>query len=521
MTSRWTQTSYMRHAKASFFWFPVLVPGYPALFIAGRNVGEYRGAELLGILGALLLSGTLIHTATHRLLRQRTPPSTIALVSTTLGGWLFVSTAVTEELRQHFAPARAIAAPTSVLLGAALVAVVIGWLLSHRGDLTGLRRAVGLMIYVLVGVAAVRLGWNATVATYRVQHSSFIHARLALPSAQDGSGAPPAHPPQRDIYLIIVDKYASAAVLREYFGYSTAPFEAALRRLGFVVPTDSRSNYDYTWLSLASMLNFEHIAGVQDSLGGAERLGLRVLIEQNRTVTFLKQNGYRFYFFPSHLFVATRHDPRADVEFTEPLERAPFRATVSRSQMAHTVWSMSVPGVLGQYLGFDLRYPEQELQTFRGMERLAAEPGPKLVLAHVMVTHEPFFFDGECHLRELVGRAEPDGPAYVDTVKCVNKLLLDLVTSILARSAVPPVILTQGDHGVFVSKTLGKAAGEAPGDRFRAFAAYYLPDGGSAALDPATTPVNLLRFVFGYYFGAHLPLRPNQSFRMGYPGWTP
>jgi hypothetical protein len=509
----------MRHDRKRFFWFPVLVPAYPAIFIAGRNVGEFRMAELLAILGALLVSGTLIHTGIHFLLRHRTPPSNIALVSTTLCGWLFVSSAATEELQQHFAPAAGISTPMSVLIGAVLVAVVIGFLLYQRVDLTGLRHGVGIMVHVLVGLAAVRFVWNSTAATYRVHHSSFVQSRISTPIAQDASVATHARKPQRDIYLIIVDKYASSGVLREYFGYSTSPFEDELRRLGFLVPADSRSNYDYTWLSLASMLNFEHIAGVQDSLGGAETLGLRVLIEKNRTVEFLKQNGYRFYFFPSHMFVATRDDPRADVEFTEPLKRAPFRATVSRSQMAHTVWSMSVPGVIGRSMGFDIRYPEQELQTFRGMERMAAEPGPKFVLAHVMVTHEPFFFDGDCHLTGLVGRSEPNGPAYVDTVKCTNKMLLELVRSILASSAVPPVILIQGDHGVFASKTLGKAAGETIGDRFRAFAAYYLPDGGSAKFDPATTPVNLMRFVFAYYLGAHLPLRLNRSFRMGYPGW--
>lgn len=511
----------MRHNRTRFVWFPILIPSYPAIFIAARNVGEFRMGELLGILIILLAIGAGVHATSHVLLRHRKQPSNIALISTTLSGWLFVSTGVRQELLQHLAPAAAIPVPVGLLTTAVLTVLLVALILHQRGDLTGVSRPIGILVYTLVTLASLRLAVNEIVATYKVSRSSFIKSRVTLPADQHAPDGLKARAPQRDIYLMILDKYASSGVLREHFGYSAAPFEDELRRLGFLVPPNSRSNYAYTWQSLASMLNFEHITGASDSLGDAETLGLRFLIENNRTVEFMRRRGYRFYFFPSHMFVATQHDRRADVEFSEPVTRAPLRATVSRSQLAHTVWALSIPGVIGASLGFDIRYPERELEIFRELERVAPDPGPKFLLAHVMLTHEPFFFDGNCRLTGLVGRTEPDARAYIDQVQCTNKMLLGLITSILASSPIAPIILIQADHGIFTDEPIARPTDRAvihhehPGDRFRAFAAYYLPGGGAGEFDSRTTPVNLMRFVFDYYFGAHLPPRPNQSFQSG------
>ena len=39
--------------------------------------------------------------------------------------------------------------------------------------------------------------------------------------------------------------------------------------------------------------------------------------------------------------------------------------------------------------------------------------------------------------------------AYVEQLKYVNKRIIEVVDSIVAQSAVPPVIIVQGDHGTF------------------------------------------------------------------------
>ena len=49
-------------------------------------------------------------------------------------------------------------------------------------------------------------------------------------------------------------------------------------------------------------------------------------------------------------------------------------------------------------------------------------------------------------------------------------------------------------------------------ERFGAFGAYYLPDGGAAAFGDTVTVVNVLGNVLRYYFGAHLPRAGDEQY---------
>lgn len=496
-----------------FFWFPVLLPAYPAVFVASRNIGEFENTELAVIVMALLGAGLIVYVAVHLALRQRCHPHGIAIISTLIAASLFLIVAVTEEIGGRLGIPEAFRG----YLVMAMIAVTAGLvlLIIRRGQTTleGPTRALRIFTYVILTVAGVQLALDSVQAGNRVRTSAFVSSRLALPSEAKAGPKTDKSASQRDVYLIVLDKYANSEMLRQQLSFSNAAFSDSLRHLGFIVPDNARTNYAYTWFSLASLLNFVHVTGVDDSLGAAGRLGLRYMIEHNRTVDFLKQHGYRYYFLPSHMFVSTRRDPRADVEIGSP-RSAPLRALISKSQLAHTVWQQSLPGRIARIWGYDVRYPERELEIFDSLERIAAEPGPKFVFAHVMLPHEPFFYDARCRITGLIGRDELDDRAYLEQIRCTNDLLLHLTSVLLARSAVAPIILFQADHG-----TTSPSDGVSPtnqdarrAERFRGFAAYSLPGGGANAYDPEGTPVNLMRFILNYYFGASLPALPNQSY---------
>ena len=107
--------------------------------------------------------------------------------------------------------------------------------------------------------------------------------------------------------------------------------------------------------------------------------------------------------------------------------------------------------------------------------------------------------------------------AYVEQIQCVDRMVLDLVTTVLRTSELPPVILLQGDHG---SKTLlpykdrgpeniTLAAGK---ERLGAFGAYYLPDHGSELFGDSVTVVNVMGNVLRFYLGADLPREPDDMY---------
>jgi hypothetical protein len=87
----------------------------------------------------------------------------------------------------------------------------------------------------------------------------------------------------------------------------------------------------------------------------------------------------------------------------------------------------------------------------------------------------------------------------------VNYRILQVVESILEESSEPPIIIIQGDHGPKRNMSSNFA-------RLANLNAYYLPEGGAARLYPSITPVNTFRLIFDYYFGADLPLLPDESY---------
>ena len=98
------------------------------------------------------------------------------------------------------------------------------------------------------------------MAKRRVVRRSALVQRLAQPiRVQSGAEVGP----KRDIYLIVLDEYANAEVTEWLFGFDNHVFLDSLRQLGFVVPA-VHSNYLHTFLSLPSLLNAAHVAGLSE-----------------------------------------------------------------------------------------------------------------------------------------------------------------------------------------------------------------------------------------------------------------
>ena len=342
----------------------------------------------------------------------------------------------------------------------------------------------------------------------------------------------PANAP--DIYLIVLDQYTGSAALREVYGYDNSPFERALESRGFVVPARAHGNYAHTILSLASMLNWTHLEGLATALGrDSHRLEpVYQLIESNRAVHFLRASGYRFVFLPTS-FPATASNRWADHALPAPpragarLVDAWLRATPIG---AARDWNCRRTQCLRTDFPYEIESAaHNEWKLDRLGELAAGEPGPKFVLAHLVLPHEPYLFEADCSRRAPfwpLGPESGDGPAfraaYTDQITCLNRMLLDVVEEILETSEREPVILLQSDHGHgrIPRDRLGRnlipfeAMDTAQvRERLSTFAAYYLPpvDGGEA-VSADVTPVNLLPLVFDRYLGTSFGRAPDHVY---------
>ena len=98
-----------------------------------------------------------------------------------------------------------------------------------------------------------------------------------------------------DIYLIIADEYSGQKTLVDQFGFDNAPFLDQLRNRGFFVVDSSKSSYNYTPYTMASMFGMQYLQGIK---GINKDLGDRRIcfehINYNPVIAFLKSKGYEF-----------------------------------------------------------------------------------------------------------------------------------------------------------------------------------------------------------------------------------
>jgi hypothetical protein len=102
---------------------------------------------------------------------------------------------------------------------------------------------------------------------------------------------------------------------------------------------------------------------------------------------------------------------------------------------------------------------QRVLYSFEQLKTLYQMDGPKFVFAHILSPHPPFVFDqfgnpidpeysyyigdGDDYQYEL----DKYLASYPEQVLFINYKLEQVIDSILANSASPPVIIIQGDHG--------------------------------------------------------------------------
>jgi hypothetical protein len=478
--------------------YPFLLSAVPVLHIVADNPGESGVADLLLVLAATVGVASAVYLAARLALGREHGPRLAPLVALIAMAWFLGYRTVAESSgldRPH------------LLLAPLLGAASVGLLLWGRRRPDSLDRAGSFLTLtglLLAAFAVTDISRDRMRSAAMLRESEVVR-RLSRPIAA------PAEPPgpRRDIYVIVLDEYANSRVLRERFGYDNRAFEDSLRALGFHIPRLVRSNYVHTMLSIPSLLNAAHLAPLADEVGrrSTDPTLANRLLDRSRVAGFLKERGYRYVFFPSRWWYSTRRSPLADVEPQVWDETRPLRE-LGKTELRRLVLKASlVPGRLLRTMVWDADHVRRSLAGVTLAHRFG---DPVFVVAHVISPHAPYAVDGDC-------RSPPRRFTYVGQLECINGRVLQVVTELIERSEVPPIILLQGDHG---TATLGYSdwptAAEVPAaaarERFGAFGAYYLPDGGAAEFGDTVTVVNVMGNVLRHYFDAALPREPDVQY---------
>ncbi|MGH7638144.1 MAG: hypothetical protein ACREOK_10885 [Gemmatimonadaceae bacterium] len=481
--------------NAGWLAVPALAATWPLLFVAGNNPGEFSLADL--VVAALLaaLSGFACAAIAAAITRRVSAAS--------LGGVVLVAAMYAPLLIRQLRHGRWLGTQAHGPIVPVLIALIV-LLALVRLRAAGDRVQPALLPLTLAIATLFVLG--AVQAASSIQRSSPSSSPVPIEEhvVTAGDSAP-------DIYLVVLDQYATSEVTKGLFQFDNREFEDSLRALGFRIPKATWSNYPFTAASIASMLDMRHVDGVADSAGSEHSLvPLNRIIAQNTAFRLARARGYRIVFVPSSDFEGTRSHPTVDRRMG-PAGVGEWIGEHATSPLAIDVAKLSVIGSGLTAARVRLGSPWRVLAPFRRLRESVHEPGPKFVFGHTMMTHQPFLFTGTCKWARA--RRPEYVSSYREQIECTNRLVLEIVGLILANRR-PSVILLQSDHG---TSLLGGRSLDDPrtasaaqvAERLGAFSAYRLPDGSS--LRDTVTPVNLLRLVFNRYLGTALPLQSDDA----------
>lgn len=500
-----------------FAWHPFLLALYPILLAYSRNTDSVYFRETLGVLATVLV-GTL---ATDLILLRvvRDPLRAGLLVSAGL------LAAFSFERNVHFAEVRGwgttAGAREWLVLGGELAsfgawARFLCWRRAPIGVLTTTANAaaVALLGFLIPGLARTLLTADQPAS-----------ARRGAPS-RPGPAAPGAPPARRpDIYFIVLDAYGRSDVLRSMYDWDNRGFLDRMQRRGFYLAERSTANYCQTALSITATLDgrYHDRPDLQDA---KSRLPLRDLIRDTEFGRILREQGYQLVGCASG-FGLTDGFP-ADRRLAPRPDLGEFAALVL--DMTPT-WTL-----LGRGAGraSHQRHRARIDYLFDHLPELADDPAPTFCLAHVLSPHPPFVFDSRggdvsdesttYRLTDgkawsnLAGHGGPEDYArhYRAQAAYITTRVEEVVESILARSARPPVIVVQGDHGPGSHFDSDLPEPNDLAERFGILNLCSIPGVDAARLSPTMTPINTFRIVADAVFGTGRGLLPDRNFYSSY-----
>jgi Sulfatase len=451
---------------------------------------------------------------------------------------LFFSYGHVYDLVRHLTIAGVLIGRHRVLVAAwVLLGLLLVWLLGAR--LRATRRSLRVALVAGLGLVIVplaSLGAQAAHAAQAARSTPSFQPQAASAETTAGDSLP-------DIYYIILDGYGRSDVLRDFYGVDNSRLIRFLESRGFFVATDAHANYMQTGLSLASSLNMRYLADLlkQEGRESTDRSPVKPLVQHSEVRSFLEAHGYQTVSFMNGESLTQWRDaalfltPQYEVLPSErglllrgfalnEFEGLLLETTLARPLMDSMLQSQNA---LHSLIEDSYRYHRtQILYTFSALPHAASADGPQFVFAHIMAPHPPFVFGA--HGEEVPNTRPFDIQdvgccsrsdyikGYAAQVTFISMMLEDTIDQILARSAQPPVIIIQGDHGPGANMDAYSADGTNMRERLGILNAYFIPRVAPGVLYPSITPVNTFRVVLNTYFGTGYGLLPDRSYFSSY-----
>jgi hypothetical protein len=509
---------------------PFLLSAYPVLALMANNLGEIPLSSAMRSLAISISLGVLFLFISYLVLKDWLKAGLIASLAIILFfsyGHIYAMvktiTVGVFVVGRH----RLLMPMFIILLGAWI------WWVTKK-----LETASNLSLFFNVVAAAAIVIPVYKIAAYQIESN-----KMSLPFSTSTDMAfafelPSMEENRPDVYYIILDGYARADVLSEFYQYDNSEFLEWLTNHGFYVADCATSNYNQTVLSLSSSLNMEYINQFSDVLGvePTDRRQLVNMLMDSRVREAFEIIGYSSVAFATGYSQTEIRDadlymqPQGNVlqSSWSALRFNKFEGLLLETSAAKMLLDMRVlsQGVFREaVLEPEYRaHRERVLYTLTKLPQIAEMDGDYFVFAHIIAPHPPFVFgpNGEIIPQGGIYSLADEGgkgdslsryiEGYRDQLIYINKLVMWSIEEILSNSDTPPIILIQGDHGSGAHIVWDSVAESDMKERMSILSIYYFADGKFGRLYPSISPVNSFRVVLDEYFGASYELLEDRNY---------
>lgn len=389
---------------------------------------------------------------------------------------------------------------TAIALWWALIAVLRRYRCARGGSIAGPARIAMAFSVLLFFVG---FGYAAFASWPRASD----HASLA--NGSEAGDRP-------NIYIVLLDGYPRADTLINEFGIDNEPFLADLESLGFDVSRQAQSNYNKTWLTVASLMDARYVHTLPEFSAKPDRQAAQMrlmhqVIEKGSVTDFLRAQSYDVVSIPS------------PITSTDVLDGSDVRSTGHMTAfeiiiVSHSLLARVMPEPILEAIAADQRQNVSDQLNL--LRQAAAEDAdaPRILLTHLMSPHLPFILGqspdylSQCFPYcdfwttplELLDMDEREFAERLATqVGKLNESVIFTLETIVTDDP-SAVVIVMSDHGI-------RHHIDNWDEHFDMLFAARTP--GREMFGDDVSPVNVFRRILTEVFGADLPDLPYEAWR--------
>ena len=382
-----------------------------------------------------------------------------------------------------------------VLLPIFLIMGVLGTVffvkIKANSELNSIFNVVAITIFVIL--VSIFLIYNSSQTFQDIDDLNFLEIPVLVNDIQK----------KPDVFVFLLDEFASEKQLEMDFNYSLKPFITQLEERDFIVPALTFANYPNTIFSIPSSLNMKYADDVIEKYQSGSK-DIRVsypLLKHNNVMKIFKAYEYKITVFANGFegrFSIPADSPYIDEKLCDSnlVDIEIWRALVDIYLPMPTGVSLT-----HQFTGYNYYYHFDQCVFSFIEDHKDDKEQPHFVYAHLMLPHWPYRYDSEGN--NVNPTSTPlNEDIYLDQLIFTEKKSLEMIDSIQKQNP-ESIIIIFSDHGMRGEIT--SWVNPTDKDLIRGFnniSALYFPD-KEIEIPKKLSLVNIFRIFFNEYFDTH------------------